>query len=707
MLEVEQDYSVGDAESSYCPSEDMSKLEEPQSPTGVWDYLFPSNSYEEAFDEKSCATGCFSIMSEGNRSPPPERLVDFFCVVGPEIDSFEEFAAKPSELHIPSKLVDRYPPTRDDLTFPDELPMFCLPNGCKLTTFPPQPFISTLVLTSSSGNRLYGSVLTMYEQASLPDLCAAFWKGDCRLPRWLETTQTYFLPKCLVVLSHHAFFDVQRTFLQQMHRISQSGCSPLPLERYIANFVHDVPLPRPGATSIEWHCFSKDTKVRFQRPPTNDLPLVNFSYQPLFRTLSVSNILTIWAILLQEGRVVLQSEHVALLTPVAEALTSFLFPLTWQGLYVPVLPSSMMDLLDAPVPFLVGYVGSSSPQPEGVVVCDLDQDIVHLGTDDSNQPRFLPQLPKKLIQTLKTELEDIAHSLYLVPPCGMQGRVTSAVYGLLENVKREPYAHMVQLRNANIANTARQYILSHANHLSNSVAPLAESDFILYGDERTKYTSGDTAKRVSNQDGEGAGFFKALRRQGRALQAQTDLALSHAGMKQSTMEKNKDTIANEMFTVDDEFARSVRRCFLQFVANFLGRYKEFARNGVLRTNSFVDSHSEMSFGNRLYLKSVVETQMFERFLTESSTRRRLFDEHVLLTMGEEGVETPFLNEKANVSKVIIPAAPCSSGVRRGQAFLYKGGFPYLDHEEMVANKTLDPVSALCYLGSDVFCGGEW
>jgi UDP-3-O-acyl-N-acetylglucosamine deacetylase len=31
----------------------------------------------------------------------------------------------------------------------------------------------------------------------------------------------------------------------------------------------------------------------------------------------------------------------------------------------------------------------------------------------------------------------------------------------------------------------------------------------------------------------------------------------------------------------------------------------------------------------------------------------------------------------------------------------------LDSDEFVAHKTLDPVSALCYLGSDIFCGFDW
>lgn len=55
-----------------------------------------------------------------------------------------------------------------------------------------------------------------------------------------------------------------------------------------------------------------------------------------------------------EVRICLCSQHHALLTPIAEALLSLLFPLVWQGAYIPVMPLAMVDILEAPVPFFVG-----------------------------------------------------------------------------------------------------------------------------------------------------------------------------------------------------------------------------------------------------------------------------------------------------------------------------------------------------------------
>jgi hypothetical protein len=43
-----------------------------------------------------------------------------------------------------------------------------------------------------------------------------------------------------------------------------------------------------------------------------------------------------------------------LLTPIAEALVGLLFPFRWQHIYVPLCPASLLDFLEAPVPFIIG-----------------------------------------------------------------------------------------------------------------------------------------------------------------------------------------------------------------------------------------------------------------------------------------------------------------------------------------------------------------
>jgi hypothetical protein len=48
-----------------------------------------------------------------------------------------------------------------------------------------------------------------------------------------------------------------------------------------------------------------------------------------------------------------------LLNHAAVALISFLFPLCWKHVLIPILPKNMTDFLDAPFPFLVGIETST------------------------------------------------------------------------------------------------------------------------------------------------------------------------------------------------------------------------------------------------------------------------------------------------------------------------------------------------------------
>jgi DENN (AEX-3) domain len=185
-----------------------------------------------------------------------------------------------------------------------------------------------------------------------------------------------------------------------------------------------------------------------ERPPENQLPLVNFSFQPLFTCLSISNILVVVGCLLQETRVALVSKHYAVLGPAAEALLNLLFPFHWQGMYLPILPYNMLEILDAPVPYLVGLHSrflSEVPverRPTGVVIVDLDRDEVHLGFDDASDstPRHIPSLPDRHAMKLKTKLVEFASGVYVVPNTQRVGYISNGLGVEVSTHEREPFA---------------------------------------------------------------------------------------------------------------------------------------------------------------------------------------------------------------------------------------------------------------------------
>ncbi|CAM9964731.1 unnamed protein product, partial [Phaeothamnion confervicola] len=373
-------------------------------------------------------------------------------------------SSRPDELLFRPRVLDCFPDPDTHLgcPLPEHVPQFVFPDAVRLSGGggggggggsdigggeTPAPTLFHFVLTNVSGVRMYGVALRVVEDVNPTELRWAVRAGlgeaaaGGRQARGnnsdgggngfasasggsggataagaaLAEAGAEYAPKALVLLSHYPFYSVYATFLQQLYRISLSD-APLPIERYIANFVCEVPLPPQGQIEVIYAL--PDRAVSIKRPPKNRLPLADFSYRPLFACLGVENVLTLFGLLLTETKVALLSARYALLNPVAEALLSLLFPLVWQGAYIPVMPLAMADVLDAPVPFLLGLHSSylrevpAERRPAGVVFVDLDADVVHLGTDENGRPRQRPHMPERETSKLRQKLQGHAAMAY-------------------------------------------------------------------------------------------------------------------------------------------------------------------------------------------------------------------------------------------------------------------------------------------------------
>ena len=773
----------------------------------------PTNQATSMFKLPKATTKPLPPIKVDESSNLPNRLMDFFCVVGAATNDTPPTAStctsdqtteplllvepkqklqlttSPTQVTLKTKVVDCYPEpdtyTSQGMEFPHHIHKFVFPNGCCVALQDSAASLMTFVLTLSNGNRLYGASLKMYEDIGVTrsDLADAIVPADppWTNPQYYDPQSTLYVPKCLVVVSQYALFEVLRKFLQQLYRIYRSPRgSPLPLERYIANMMHDVPLPPPGRMRVHYdRCFlTTDTSLRMERPAPNQLPLVNVSYQPLFRALSLTNVLTIWGILWQEGRVVLCSRYYALLTPVAEALLSLLYPLVWEGIYVPVLPSDMVDVLDAPIPFLVGMDSrllevdtQQQRRPRGVVLVDLDEDVVHLGWDDACGdhewiPRTMPDIPYAAVMRLKVQLEGLADHLYLVPPCGIKGRILTGDGRVLDNAKRETYGQVTRVEMARGDDNHRHFILSNAERafVDETHEELQEGDFLVTRPESLTRESSisslshslilASAHGVGSTQGSVADSMKV---QGRAVQAHVDRLMSLVGGREyatppsSAVSLNENELLQKRFEMatyfydvefidsgskneseekekDDErnvrsFGFDVRWAFVQFVTTIFLRYRIFLKTGsdgsvVFQKEAFLKDQN-LSKGNQAFMAEVLESQMFDKFLRErtgtSDTKHPqviLFDEFLVARNNQMNrgwgsrakVETPFMEDKQwRIREVITPAAPYAVGIIWGNSYKYNR-FPKLRANDFVANSSGSTLISLCDAGSTLLCG---
>ena len=56
----------------------------------------------------------------------------------------------------------------------------------------------------------------------------------------------------------------------------------------------------------------------------------------------------------KDNKAVMNTEEITLISAVVNSLPYFLSPITWVQTHIAILPNELIDILDAPMPYLVG-----------------------------------------------------------------------------------------------------------------------------------------------------------------------------------------------------------------------------------------------------------------------------------------------------------------------------------------------------------------
>lgn len=173
-----------------------------------------------------------------------------------------------------------------------------------------------------------------------------------------------------------------------------------PLERYVVNMLVEAPSPLSSITQIE--VAVRDLRLYARNEAANELPESRSTdLYALFRCLSIPEIVTLFEYALSESRIILTSSHTAMLYLACTALVSLLYPIEWSGVYIPILPSRLLQAVEAPCPYIVGvekrFDKFELPEDDFVLV-DLDQGVI----ESTGPPTSLPrQIRRKLVALLQ------------------------------------------------------------------------------------------------------------------------------------------------------------------------------------------------------------------------------------------------------------------------------------------------------------------
>lgn len=303
-----------------------------------------------------------------------------------------------------------------DFPFPNSVPLFCLPMGATLELWPvtaaqPKPLFSTFVLTVSDAKyKVYGFAVTFYERFPKDKLSPE----QKELLEYEDNDDNFTLNvnKSICLLSHFPFsLDFQEWLLFLHSLVQSSEPQPIPVERYISQLLYEIPFPSPR---ILLQLPSNTTRrVILTQPEDLPLPRNAASFKNLLLSLGSDNCLLILLLALTEQKILIHSLRPDTLTSVAEAVSTLLFPFKWQCPYIPLCPLGLVEVLHAPLPFLMGvdsrFFDLYEP-PADVSCIDLDTNIITV-PDSQKQILTTKLLPKRPAKILKSTLDYLHYQI--------------------------------------------------------------------------------------------------------------------------------------------------------------------------------------------------------------------------------------------------------------------------------------------------------
>lgn len=297
----------------------------------------------------------------------PDRLFDCYCEVSTKYkNSAGTCVEKPW-------IKRRFPDTYRNKEILDSVPKFAYP--CK-------------GYLSSNDTVLFSFVLTNVDSK---------WTfGYCHRTPATDT--------CIVLLSqlpwHDAFFKIV-THLGTLFRIPEKQEELLAYLKALYQCKIDEQI------SIQFQINGQYRSYTYDAPDKLTLPSIpqDRNLTEYHSAVNVENMINLFASALNERHILITSRDLYRLSACVQALNTLLYPMHWQHIFIPVLPSDLLAYLQAPMPFMIGV-----PEPtfkklkiselHEAVIFFADENIIRTSYDD------VKDLPHGIVSSIKNDLKN-------------------------------------------------------------------------------------------------------------------------------------------------------------------------------------------------------------------------------------------------------------------------------------------------------------
>ncbi|CAG2109658.1 unnamed protein product, partial [Medioppia subpectinata] len=179
--------------------------------------------------------------------------------------------------------------------------------------------------------------------------------------------------KCLVLVSRFNYKEALKNCLTIIYTVYIDNMD-FSLETIVSNILACVDVPQPGGPQIRFSIGANDRQ--FLQPPLSPtIPVTNTTVYNLFEELGIHSVVNLVCAAMTEHKILFHSRSYTRLTDACLAVTALMYPFVYNHIYIPILPSPLLEVLSTPTPFLMGIHSSLKNEVTDlldVIVVDLD-----------------------------------------------------------------------------------------------------------------------------------------------------------------------------------------------------------------------------------------------------------------------------------------------------------------------------------------------
>lgn len=218
-----------------------------------------------------------------------------------------------------------------------------------------------------------------------------------------------FAPKCIVLVSKHDHPEVLRNCLGVIYTaysecLVGTGGERIKLETLVGNLLGSVYVPPANGGPVRFSLGAND-KLSLQPSTHPSVPVSGTKVAMLFKQLGIRNVLSLFSAAMTELKILFYSKSFMRLSESCTALVSLMYPLKYSHVFIPILPSSLLEVLSTPTPFIIGV--NSIHEAEIVDLLDVVKVDLDGGAISIPENMTIQQVPGHILTRVNLELTKV------------------------------------------------------------------------------------------------------------------------------------------------------------------------------------------------------------------------------------------------------------------------------------------------------------